>query len=150
MPSRCWSKGKGHFIKVPLSDKESEASGSCQDRGHGGASSQAAGHLTCNQTPAYIRGSGPLEEVTNILDPLSDGGSTLSAGHLTCNQTPACIRGSGPLEEVTDILDPLSDGGSSCSKSSDLGSMVEVMALGDEKGGDSPRPLRPPLECLLP
>jgi hypothetical protein len=34
-------------------------------------------------------------------------------------------------EEVTDILDPLSDGGSSCSESSNLGAMVEVMALGD-------------------
>jgi hypothetical protein len=61
MPSRCWSKGKGHFIKVPSSEKESEASGSRQDRGHGGAGSRAAGHLTCNQTPAYIRGSGPLD-----------------------------------------------------------------------------------------
>jgi hypothetical protein len=27
--------------------------------------------------------------------------------------------------------------------------MVEVMALGDEEGGDSPRPARPPLERLL-
>jgi hypothetical protein len=53
-------------------------------------------------------------------------------------------------EEVTDVFDPLSDGGSSCSESSDLGAMVEVMALGDEEGGDSPRPARPPLERLLP
>jgi hypothetical protein len=53
-------------------------------------------------------------------------------------------------EEVTNILDPLSDGGSSCSKSCDFGAMVEVMALGDEEGGDSPRPTRPPLERLLP
>jgi hypothetical protein len=53
-------------------------------------------------------------------------------------------------EEVTDVLDPLSDGGSSCSESSDLGAMVEVMALGDEEGGDSPRPARQPLEHLLP
>jgi hypothetical protein len=51
-------------------------------------------------------------------------------------------------EEVTDILDPLGDGGSSCSESSDLGAMVEVMALGDEEGGDSPCPARPPLERL--
>jgi hypothetical protein len=28
--------------------------------------------------------------------------------------------------------------------------MVKVMALGDEEGGDSPRPARPPLERLLP
>jgi hypothetical protein len=53
-------------------------------------------------------------------------------------------------EEVTDVLDPLSDGGSSCGKSSNFGTIVEVMALGDEEGGHSPRPTRPPLECLLP
>jgi hypothetical protein len=53
-------------------------------------------------------------------------------------------------EEVTDVLDPLSDGGSSCSESINFGAMVEVMALGDEEGGDSPRPACPPLECLLP
>jgi hypothetical protein len=52
-------------------------------------------------------------------------------------------------EEVTDVLDPLCDAGSSCSKSSDLDTMVEVMALGDEEGGDSPRPARPLLERLL-
>jgi hypothetical protein len=52
------------------------------------------------------------------------------------------------LEEVTDVLDPLSDGGSSCSKSCDFGTMVEVMALGDKEGGDSPRSARPPLERL--
>jgi hypothetical protein len=28
--------------------------------------------------------------------------------------------------------------------------MVEVMALGDEEGGDSPRTACPPLEHLLP
>jgi hypothetical protein len=61
MALRCRSKGKRHFIKLPSSDKESEASGSRQDRSHGGASSRAADHLTCNQTPAYIRGSGPLD-----------------------------------------------------------------------------------------
>jgi hypothetical protein len=53
-------------------------------------------------------------------------------------------------EEVTDVFDPLSDGGSSCSESSDLGAMVEVMALGEEEGGDSPRPARPSPERLLP
>jgi hypothetical protein len=51
-------------------------------------------------------------------------------------------------EEVTDILDPLSDGGSSCGESYDFGAMVEVMALGDEEGGDPPRSARPPLERL--
>jgi hypothetical protein len=53
-------------------------------------------------------------------------------------------------EEVTDIFDPLSDGGSSCGESSSLGTMVEVMALGEEEGGDSPCPERPSLERLLP
>jgi hypothetical protein len=53
-------------------------------------------------------------------------------------------------EEVTDVFDPLSDGGSSCSESSDLGAMVKVMALGEEEGGDSPCPARPPLERLPP
>jgi hypothetical protein len=53
-------------------------------------------------------------------------------------------------EEVTDVLDPLSNGGSSCSESCDLGAMFEVMALGEEEGGDSPRPARPSPERLLP
>jgi hypothetical protein len=53
-------------------------------------------------------------------------------------------------EEVTDMLDPLCDAGSSCSESSDLGVMVEVLALGDKEGGDSPCTARPPLERLLP
>jgi hypothetical protein len=52
-------------------------------------------------------------------------------------------------EEVTDVFDPLSDGGSSYSESSDFGAMVEVMALGEEEGGDSPRPTRPSPERLL-
>jgi hypothetical protein len=53
-------------------------------------------------------------------------------------------------EEVTNVLDPLGNAGSSCSESNDLGAMVEVMALGDEEDGDSPRPARPPLERLPP
>jgi hypothetical protein len=53
-------------------------------------------------------------------------------------------------EEVTDVLDPLCNAGSSYSESSDLGIMVEVLALGDEEGGGSPRTARPPLEHLLP
>jgi hypothetical protein len=52
--------------------------------------------------------------------------------------------------EVTDVFDPLSDGGLSCSESSDLGAMVEVMALGEEEGGESPCPVRPLLERLPP
>jgi hypothetical protein len=53
-------------------------------------------------------------------------------------------------EEVTDVFDSLCDGGSSCGESSNLGAMVEVMALGEEEGGDSPRPERPSPERLLP
>jgi hypothetical protein len=53
-------------------------------------------------------------------------------------------------EEETDVLDPLCETGSSCSKNGELGAMVKVMALGDEVGGDSPCPVRPPLERLPP
>jgi hypothetical protein len=49
-------------------------------------------------------------------------------------------------EEVTDIFDSLCDGGSSYGESSSLGAMVEVMALGEDEGGDLPRPARPSLE----
>jgi hypothetical protein len=51
-------------------------------------------------------------------------------------------------KEVTDVLDPLGDAGSSCGESCDFDTMVEVMALGDEEGGDSPCPVCPPLERL--
>jgi hypothetical protein len=53
-------------------------------------------------------------------------------------------------EEVTDVFDPLCNGGSSCGESSSLGAMVEVMALGEEEGGDSLHPERPSPERLLP
>jgi hypothetical protein len=53
-------------------------------------------------------------------------------------------------EEVTDVFDSLCDGGSSRGESSSLGAMVEVMALGEEEGGDSLRPERPSPERLLP
>jgi hypothetical protein len=49
-------------------------------------------------------------------------------------------------EEVTDVLDPLCDTGSDYSESSDLCTMVEVLALEDDGGGDLPRTARPPLE----
>jgi hypothetical protein len=54
------------------------------------------------------------------------------------------------LEEVTDVFDSLCDRGVSCGESSNLGAMVEVMALREDEGGDSPRPKRPSPECLLP
>jgi hypothetical protein len=53
-------------------------------------------------------------------------------------------------EEVTDVFDSLCDGGSSRGESSNLGAMVEVMALGEDEGGDSPRPEHPSPERLLP
>jgi hypothetical protein len=51
-------------------------------------------------------------------------------------------------KEVTYVLDPLYDAGSRCSESNDFDTMVEVMALGEEEGSDSPRPARSPLEHL--
>jgi hypothetical protein len=39
-------------------------------------------------------------------------------------------------EEVTDVLDPLCDTGLDCSETSDLCSMVEVLALEEDGGGD--------------
>jgi hypothetical protein len=77
-------------------------------------------------------------------DGFGDSGSFLDiGGH--------CFYIAKPFpEEVTDVIDPLCDAGSSCSESSDLDTMVEVMALGDKEGGDSLHPTRPPLERLLP
>jgi hypothetical protein len=49
-------------------------------------------------------------------------------------------------EEITDVFDSLCDGGSSCGESSNLGAVVEVMTLGEDEGGDLPRPERPSLE----
>jgi hypothetical protein len=53
-------------------------------------------------------------------------------------------------EEVTDVFGSLCDGGSSCGESSNLGATVEVMALGEDDGGDLPRPERPSPERLPP
>jgi hypothetical protein len=50
------------------------------------------------------------------------------------------------LEEATDVLDPLCDTDSDDSKSSDFCTMVEVLALEEDGGGDPPRSTRPPLE----
>jgi hypothetical protein len=58
MPPRCRSKGERRFIKR---DHQSGARGSRGGRSHGGASSRTNCHLTCNQTPAYLRGSGPSD-----------------------------------------------------------------------------------------
>jgi hypothetical protein len=49
-------------------------------------------------------------------------------------------------EEVTDVLDPLCDTGSSCSEGSDLGTMVEVLALEEDGGGGPPCTARLPLK----
>jgi hypothetical protein len=49
-------------------------------------------------------------------------------------------------EEVADVLDPLYDAGLDCSESSDLCTMVKVMALEEDGGGDLPCSACPPLE----
>jgi hypothetical protein len=51
-------QGERRFIKR---DRQSGARGSRQGRSHEGAGSRPSCHLTCNQTPAYIRGSRPLD-----------------------------------------------------------------------------------------
>jgi hypothetical protein len=48
--------------------------------------------------------------------------------------------------EVANVSDPLFDKESYCSDSTDIGAMVEVMALGDEDGGDLPHTARWPLK----
>jgi hypothetical protein len=53
-------------------------------------------------------------------------------------------------EEVTDVSDPLYEVCSSCSERSDLGAMVEVLAPGDEEGGDLLRTVHCLLECPPP
>jgi hypothetical protein len=82
------------------------------------------------------------DHLAYLKDGLGDSGSFLDiGGHLFYVTKPF-------PEKVTDVLDPLSDEGSSCGESCDFGAMVEVMALGDEEGGDPPRSARPPLERL--
>jgi hypothetical protein len=58
MPPRCRSKGERCFIKR---DRQSKVRGSCRGCSRGGAGSRTNRHLTCNRTPTYIRGSGPLD-----------------------------------------------------------------------------------------
>jgi hypothetical protein len=64
------AKGRAYATKMPVQGGKGtykvvivrrKARGSYRGRSHGGAGSRAAGHLTCNQTPAYIRGSRPLD-----------------------------------------------------------------------------------------
>jgi hypothetical protein len=82
------------------------------------------------------------DNLTCFGDGFSDGGSFLDVSdHRFYIAKPF-------PKEVTDVLDPLSDAGSSCGESCDFDTMVEVMALGDEEGGDSPCPLCPPLKRL--
>jgi hypothetical protein len=73
-------------------------------------------------------------------DGFGDGGSFLDVGGHRFN-----VAKPFP-EEVMDVLDPLCDAGSSCSKSSDLGAMVEVLALEEEGGAGPSLTARPPLE----
>jgi hypothetical protein len=90
---------------------------------------------------------GTLECISDNLDCFRNSFGNGSFLDIGCH----CFYIAKPFpEEITNILDPLSDGGSSCGESCDFGAMVEVMALGDEEGGDRPRSARPPLECLPP
>jgi hypothetical protein len=60
MPPRCRSQGERRFINCNYQKRIAvgqEITPKTQPRGAG---SRAAGHLTCNQTPTYIRRSGPL------------------------------------------------------------------------------------------
>jgi hypothetical protein len=53
-------RGKRRFIKCNYQKGTEEGQKITPKTQLRGASSRAAGHLTCNQTPAYIRGFGPL------------------------------------------------------------------------------------------
>jgi hypothetical protein len=53
-------------------------------------------------------------------------------------------------EEVTDMLDPLRDIDSDDGESSDFCTMVELLALEEDGGGDPPRSACPPLKCPPP
>jgi hypothetical protein len=90
---------------------------------------------------------GTIDYVSDNLDYSKDGFSNRGS-YLDVGVHRFYITKSFP-EEVTDVFDPLCDAGSSCSESSDLGVMVELLALGDKEGGGSPRTARPPLERLL-
>jgi hypothetical protein len=80
------------------------------------------------------------ENLACFKDGFSDSGSFLDVGgHRFYIAEPF-------PEEVTDVLDPLCDIGSDYSESSDLCSMVEVLALEEDGGGDPPRTARLPLK----
>jgi hypothetical protein len=81
-----------------------------------------------------------LDCVCDNLACFSDSGSFLDVGgHRFYIAKPF-------LEEVTDVLDPLYDTGSSCSESSDLGTLVEMLALEEDGGGGPPHTARPLLK----
>jgi hypothetical protein len=86
------------------------------------------------------------DNLTCFEDGFGDGGSFLDIGG---HRFYVTVTKPFP-EEVTDVSDLLSNTCSSCSESIDLGAMVEVLALWDEEGGDLPRNVCMPLECLLP
>jgi hypothetical protein len=90
---------------------------------------------------------GTIDYISDNLDYFEDGFCD-SVSFLDVNGHRFYIAKPFP-EEVTDVSDPFCDAGSRCSESSNLGTMVEVLALGDEKGGDSPCTTRLPLERLL-
>jgi hypothetical protein len=53
-------RGKRRFIKCNCQKGTEEGQKITPKTQPWGADSWAAGHLICNQTPTYIRGSGPL------------------------------------------------------------------------------------------
>jgi hypothetical protein len=100
-------------------------------------------------TSGLVLRFGTVDCVNDNLDCFEDGFSD-SGSFLVVGGHRFYVAVTKPFpEEVTDMFDPLCDAGSSCSESNDLGAMVEVLALGDEEGGDSPCAARPPLERPL-
>jgi hypothetical protein len=69
-------------------------------------------------------------------------GEKVTSGLVWRFSTFDCVAKPFP-EEVTNVFDSPCDGGLSCGESSNLGALVEVMALGEDEGGDSPCPERP-------
>jgi hypothetical protein len=63
------AKGRAYASQMPVQGEKAlykawsseRARGSRRGCSHRGAGSRPNRHLTCNQTPAYIRGSGPLD-----------------------------------------------------------------------------------------
>jgi hypothetical protein len=102
----------------------------------------------------YLYGRSIDETTTGTLDYISDNldcfGNSFGSGSFL-DIGSHCFYIAKPFpEEVTDVLDPLCDADSEDGESSDFCSMVEVLALEEDGGGDLPRSARPPLERSPP